>query len=105
MVRLTLSRNSAAISATLGKEADGSQLRLSESSIASRFKVSPKMQTDAIFDFCNKICTFRTSRDVRLASVVRMILLQKSFWRRCLKFSGPQARFSCRDLRRLTLNS
>jgi len=28
MVRLTLSRNSAAISATLGKEADGSQLRL-----------------------------------------------------------------------------
>jgi hypothetical protein len=55
MVRLTLSRNSAAISATLGKEADGSQLRLSESSIASRFKVSPKIRTDATFDFCNRI--------------------------------------------------
>jgi hypothetical protein len=53
MVRLTLSRNSAAISATLGKEADGSQLRLSESSIASRFM--SKIRTDATFDFCNSI--------------------------------------------------
>src|SRR6202035_193376 len=69
MVRLTLSRNSAAISATLGKEADGSQLRLSESSIASRFKVSPKIRTDATFDFCNSIERItdlsQTSRHVR----------------------------------------
>jgi hypothetical protein len=31
------------------------RLRLSESSIASRFKVSPKIRTDATFDFCNSI--------------------------------------------------
>ena len=30
------------------------------------------------------------------------ILLQKSFCRRCQKFRGPQARFSCRDLRDLS---
>jgi hypothetical protein len=29
------------------------------------------------------------------------ILLQKSFCRRCQKLRGPQARFSCRDLRDL----
>jgi hypothetical protein len=33
-----------------------SGLRLSESSIASRFKRSPKTRTDATFDFCNSIC-------------------------------------------------
>src|ERR1700733_385234 len=31
------------------------RLRLFESSITSRFKVSPKIRTDATFDFCNSI--------------------------------------------------
>jgi hypothetical protein len=36
------------------------RLRLLESSIASRFKVSPKIRTDATFDFCNSIGAKRT---------------------------------------------
>jgi hypothetical protein len=33
----------------------GNATELSESSIASRFRVSPKIRTDATFDFCNSI--------------------------------------------------
>jgi hypothetical protein len=36
------------------------RLRLLESSIASRFKVSPKIRTDATFDFYNSIGAKRT---------------------------------------------
>ena len=39
----------------------------------------------------------RTFPEVRFVP----ILLQKSFCRRCQKFRGPQARFSCKDLRDL----
>jgi hypothetical protein len=34
-------------------------------------------------------------------SAMLPILLQKSFCRRCYKFGGPQALFSCKDLRDL----
>jgi hypothetical protein len=37
------------------------RLKLSESSIASRFKVHPKIRADATFDFCNSIPSERTS--------------------------------------------
>jgi hypothetical protein len=44
------------------------RLRLSESSIASCFKVSPRIQTDATFAFCNTIPSIadirRLHRDV-----------------------------------------
>src|ERR1700733_7704339 len=44
------------------------RLRLSESSIASRFKVSPKIRTDATFDFCNSI-TRRAEAGRQVANV------------------------------------
>ena len=53
----------------------------------------------SIFDFCNNIGTFRTWRDVRLESVMRSILLQKSFCTGGPKFCGLSVRFSCKDLR------
>src|ERR1700730_8762866 len=69
-----------------------------------------------VFEFSKKknpleVTTTRDRSAVRLfrngtkvtsmMSALRGILLQKSFCRRCQKFRGPQARFSCRDLRDL----
>jgi hypothetical protein len=59
------------------------RLGLSESSVASRFKVSPKIRTDATSDFCNNIGTFRTWRDVRPESVMRDNIRSRNTASRC----------------------
>src|SRR5712671_3067736 len=53
----------------------------------------------SIFDFCNKIGTFRTWLHVRVESVMRLILLQKSFWGDERKFLEPLMRFTHGDVR------
>jgi hypothetical protein len=47
---------------TLNSQAiSAARLRLYESSVALHSKNSPKIRTDATFDFCNKICHERKS--------------------------------------------
>jgi hypothetical protein len=59
------------------------RLRLLESSIASRFKVSPKIRTDATFDFYNSICQQETHAPQQL-------LRKFDGAQRASTFTGPQ---------------
>ena len=51
------------------------RLRSFESSIASRFKVSPKIRTDATFDFCNSIRQNQTLGFLVFPGLFRFLLV------------------------------